>query len=410
MALPSSSSRSGFRFKWLVIAGLIAAAGYYGYGKWGHGAAGGAPGAQGGAPVSIATVIAKPVTEWTEFSGILEAVHAVEVRPRISGQIMQVHFADGELVKKGQPLFTIDPRPYEAEVMRAKGTLASAQSAQANAATELARAKKLIKAKAISQSEYEARVSAFNVANGALATAQGAARAAELNLMYTHITAPISGKISRAEITEGNLVDAGGSAPLLASIVALSPIYASFDVDEQSFLRSIQGVPTAKLKTIPVEVGLGNAQGGAPLAATIHAFDNQIKPGSGTLRVRALLPNKDGSLVPGLYARVRLGTPEPTQAILIHPTAVGTDQSKKFVMRVGEGNKAEYRPVVLGGLVEGLQLVREGLAADDQIIVNGLQRVRPGAPISGTAVDMTTLKPLDAPAAEAPPTAETEAH
>jgi multidrug efflux system membrane fusion protein len=375
--------KGGFRLKWLFTGAALGAAIY-----WGPGLVGGAsnPAAMapgGAAPVSIATVPEKDVIEWREFSGILESINAVEIRPRVSGQIMQVHFTDGAEVKKGQPLFTIDPRPYEATMIGAKASLAEAWAA-------LARAKKLIGSKAISRAEFEAVQSAYDRALSAFKTAQ-------VNLDYTRISAPISGKVSRAEITAGNLVDAGGSAPVLASIVALSPIYASFDVDEQTFLATIQGVPTAKLKKIPVEVGLGNNKG-TPNKASIHSFDNQIAPGSGTIRVRASLPNTDQSLLPGLYAKVRLGTPEAATSALIHPSAIGTDQDKKFVMVVGEGNKAEYRAVELGTLDGGLQIIRSGLKGGEKIVVNGLQRVRPGGDILGTEVDMTTLAPLNPPA------------
>ena len=384
MAPYSASEKRGFPWKFLVFGVVVGAAIYWGPGLF-HKGGGAAPQgmAGGGAPVSIATVVTKPVTEWSEFSGIFQAVNSVEVRPRISGQIMQIHFTDGEIVKKGELLFTIDPRPYEAALITAKASLNEA-------APTLARAKKLINSKAISRAEFDAAQSAYDRALGNF-------KAAELNLEYTRISAPISGKISRAEITVGNLVDAGGTAPLLASIVSLSPIYASFDIDEQNFLKSIQGVPSAKLKKIPVEVGLSNDQG-TPIKATIHSFDNQITAGSGTIRVRALVPNADAALVPGLYARVHLGTPDETDAVLINPTAVGTDQNKKFVMLVGKENKAEYREVTLGTMVDGLQVVRSGLTAGDQIIVNGLQRVRPGAPIAGTPVDMLTLKGAEAPA------------
>lgn len=395
--------KRGFRWGRLVVLVAVVGAGYYFYPKIFHHGDKAADQAQmGGAPVSVATVVTKPVTEWAEFSGIFEAVNSVQVRPRISGQIMQIHFTDGAEVKKGQPLFTIDPRPYEAEQVRAKGALNAAESAATNAGLQLDRAKKLIKTKAISQSEYETRVNAYNEAAGALAAAQGTLRQAELNIGYTHITAPISGKISRAEITEGNLVDAGGQAPLLASIVAISPIYASFDVDEQTFLKAIRGVPAVKLKTVPVEVGLSDEQG-TSIKATIHSFDNQIKPGSGTIRVRALVANKEGALVPGLFARVRLGSVDEKDAVLINPTAVGTDQSKKFVMVLGVGNKATYTEVTLGSIVDGLQVIKTGLKPGDKIIVSGLQRVRPGAPVTPSDVDMLTLKDPNAPAEAAAP-------
>lgn len=358
-------------------------------------------------PVSVARAIEKPVTEWRDFSGILQAVNAVEIRPRVSGAITGIHFTDGAEVKKGQLLFTIDPRPYVAESRRARGALASAQAAQAQAQQDFARAEQLIQSQAISQSEFESRQSALRQANGALESAAGAYSSAQVNVEYSHITAPISGKISRAEITLGNMVDGGPSAPLMASIVDLSPIYASFDVDEQTFLSTIQGVGAAKLKNIPVEVRLGNGQG-KPVEGRIHSFDNQLTPGSGTIRVRAVLDNPDGTLVPGLYARVRMGGAEQKEAVLINPTAVGTDQDKKFVIVIGADTKGEYRTVTLGGMSEGMQIITSGLKPGEMIVVNGLQRVRPGSPVAGTEVDMMSLKPLNPPAdAAAKPAAAT---
>jgi membrane fusion protein, multidrug efflux system len=382
----TDQKKRGFGLKWFIIGALLGAGIYYGPGLI-KGGPTGAP--QGGpvAAVSTAAVISKPVTQWREFSGIFEAVRATEIRPQVSGQITAIHFADGEQVKKGDPLFTIDTRPYEAALTSTKGAFVQAKAA-------LARANKLVKSKAISAAELEQAQSAYDQALGAYQTAQ-------VNLGYCTIRAPISGKVSRAEITEGNIVDAGQSAPLLASVVSVSPIYASFDIDEQTYLKTIQGVPAAKLKTIPVEVGL-SSDTGTPLKARIHSFDNQITPGSGTIRVRATLENTDATLLPGLFARVRIGTADEGEAILINPAAVGTDQSKKFVMVVGEGNKAEYREVKLGSMADGLQIINEGLKAGEQIIVNGLQRVQPGAPIQGTPVDMLTLAPLNPPATEAP--------
>lgn len=379
--------------KWVILLVILSAAAYYVPGMLLGGAgapAGEMPPGMGAPPVSVASVISKPITIWSNFSGMFEAVNAVEVRPRVGGQITAIHFEDGAEVKKGQPLFTIDPRPYEAAMISAKGAFVEAQAA-------LARAKKLIASKAISQAEYE-------IAQSAYSRTLGNYKAAQVNLEYTRIAAPIAGKISRAEITVGNLVDPT-SAPLLASIVDLSPIYASFDIDEKTFLKTIQGVPAAKLKTIPVEVGVGN-DGGGYLSAAIHSFDNQITPGSGTIRVRAMFENADKTLVPGLYARVRIGSADAVDSILIHPTAVGTDQSKKFVMTVGSDNKAEYREVTLGGLFEGLQVITSGLTVGEKIIVNGLQRAQPGSPVTVEEVDMVTLKPLAAPAAAAPTSAD----
>jgi multidrug efflux system membrane fusion protein len=390
----------GFSFKGLLLLALLAAAvfgfkHFRGTGDAGAGGASAMMGMGGPPPVGVAEVVVKPVTEWREFSGMLEAVKSVQVRPRVGGAITDIHFADGEEVKKGEALFTIDTRPYAAEVTRTKGAVATASAAQVNASQEFSRAQKLIKTKAISQSEYEMKASALKQADGALESARGALRTAEVNLGYATITAPISGKISRAEITVGNLVDPSMAQPL-ASIVDLSPIYASFDVDEQTFIAAIQGKPTAKLKTIPVEVAFGNA-GNAAVKARIHSFDNQITPGSGTIRVRALLVNDDQSLVPGLFAKVRLGTVESAESVMIHPTAVSTDQDKKFVLVVDEKNTAQYRLVTLGGMVDGLQVVKDGLKPGEKIVVNGLQRARPGTEVLPQMADMKTLVPFEQP-------------
>ena len=391
-----------FPWKWLVILALLVAAVVYVPKLFGG--AGDAPAADGQAmgapPVSVAKALGKSVVQWSSFSGMLEAVNSVQVRPRVAGQITAIHFADGAEVKKGEALFTIDTGLYAAEEARAKGQMATATAAQQNAAQDFARAAKLIKTKAISQSEYEMKASALKQADGALESARGALRTAQVNLGYATITAPIAGKISRAEITVGNVVDPA-MTNALASIVDLSPIYASFELDEQTFLNTIQGVSAAKLKTIPVEVALGSGDGAPFIAATIHSFDNQITPGSGTIRVRARLDNKDATLVPGLFARVRIGASDVAEAVLINPTAVGTDQNKKFVMGVDDKNIAQYREVTVGSMHDGLQVVTSGLKAGESIIVNGLQRARPGAPVMGSEVDMTTLAPLNASAAGA---------
>jgi multidrug efflux system membrane fusion protein len=378
-----------FPWKWLVILALLGLGAVYGPKL--IGGKGGAPSGMaammgGPPPVSVATVISKPVMQWANFSGVLEAVNAVEVRPRVAGQITAIHFADGAQVKKGQPLFTIDPRPFEAAMISAKASLAEAQSV-------LARAKKLVGSKAISRAEFEAAQAAYD-------RALGNHKTAAVNLDYTRITAPISGKISRAEITRGNLVDPA-MANAMANIVDLSPIYASFELDEQTFLKTIQGVSAEKLKTIPIEVAFGNA-GENYTKATVHSFDNQIMPASGTIRVRATLENADATLVPGLFARVRIGSADVADAVLIHPTAVGTDQSKKFVMVVDDKNVAQYREVTLAGVEDGLQIIASGLNAGERIIVNGLQRAQPGTPVTPEAADMQTLAPLNAPEAEQP--------
>lgn len=382
--------------KFLLWGAIFGGVLYYGFGYIGSASHPSATAAQAGVPVSVARVVSQPVTLWNEFSGIFEAVQSVEIRPRVSGQITAIHFKDGQDVAKGTPLFTLDTRPYEAELIRAKGALATAQSALNNAKADYARAAQLIKSRAISRSEFDARLSAYKQAQGALETAQGTVKSAQVNLAYTHIAAPISGKIGRAEITVGNQVEAGASSPILATIVTLSPIYASFTIDEQTYLNTISGISAAQLNNIPVQVGLSNTNT-TPIAAHIQSFDNQLAASSGTIRVRAQVDNTDKTLLPGLYARVRIGTAAPVMAILIHPSAVGTDQSKKFVMVVDEQSKAQYREVTLGSLSDGLQVVTAGLKPEEKIIVNGLQRVRPDSLIAGTDVDMTSLNPIVSP-------------
>ena len=349
-------------------------------------------------PITMAAVIEKDVTEWTEFAGRVQAVDDVEVKPKVSGTIEKVHFQDGAQVQKGDVLFTIDPRPYQAEYDRQIGAVSAAESALTNAKQEIARAKNLMQSKAISKREYDERASTLRIADGNFKAAKGALDATKLNMEYTKVVAPISGKVSRAEITEGNIVNAGGNAPGLTRIVALSPIYISFDVDEQTFLSNIQNYPAEALKQIPVQVGLAN-QTDTPIPATIHSFDNQLNVSSGTIRVRAINENADGKLVPGLFARVKLGTPKAESHILINEKAIGTDQSKKYVFVVNAQNMAEYHEVTLGSVVDGLRVVRSGLKAGDRVIVNGLMRVRPGAPVTPEMVDMQTGgAPVAAPA------------
>lgn len=361
-----------------------------------------------GAPVSAAFVIEKEVTEWSEFSGRLEAMDNVEVKARVSGAIEKVHFQDGSLVKQGDPLFTIDQRPYSAEVEKAKGALASAESAYRNAVTDLERAKGLLSSSNISKRDYDARESNVRITEGNVKAAKGNLDAAQVNLDYTVIKAPISGKVSRAEITEGNVITSGVNTPVLTNIVSLSPIYASFEVDEQTFLQNIYNTSPESLKNIPVKINLAD-DGAENIIGKIHSFDNQLNVASGTIRVRATIDNEDGKLVPGLFARVRLGSPEAKKAILVNEKAIGTDQSKKFVYVVSPNNTAEYHEVTLGQPVDGLRVVHTGLKSGDKIIVNGLVKVRPNAPVQPEMVDMTSLddknpqnitgdKPNDGPA------------
>jgi multidrug efflux system membrane fusion protein len=340
--------------------------------------------AAGGPPVSAAVVVQKSVAETQEFSGRLEAIDHVEIRPRVSGFITAVNFKPGSEVKKGDVLFVIDPRPFQAEASRADAAANSARAKADLAKLELARAEKLLADKAIAQREFDERASALKELDATARAAASAAEAARLNLSYTQVTSPINGRVSKAEITLGNLVDPNA---VLTSVVSLDKIYASFDGDEDTFLRV--GGQAYKGQPVTVKVGLAN-EAGFPHEGKLEFVDNQLDTRTGSVRMRATFDNKDRSLVPGLFARVQLdGGTATRSSLLINDRAVGTDQNRKFVFVVGADNKAEYRPVVLGPNIEGLRVVRDGLKAGEKIVVNGLQRVRPGAPITPQMVDMT---------------------
>lgn len=339
------------------------------------------------ATVDVAAVVSRNITDWQSYSGRLEAVDHVDIRPQVSGTLTAVHFKDGSLVKKGDVLFTIDPRPYAAEVERAQAQLAAADANVTYTAANLARNQRLINDNAISRSDFE---QTQNASRGALAN-QLAARAAlvsaRLNLEYTRITAPVSGRVSRAEITVGNLVSAGG-AQVLTTVVSVSHIYASFDVDEQSFLKYINPEQAGKSGAAPVYLGLAN-ETDFPRLGHVSSVDNSLNTSSGTIRVRAEFDNPDGTLIPGLYARIRLGGGQPHPSVLVNEQAVGTDQDKRFVLVVNHDNHTAYREVKLGAQQQdGLRVVDSGLQAGDRIVVNGLQRVKPGDPVTPHIVTM----------------------
>jgi multidrug efflux system membrane fusion protein len=339
------------------------------------------------APVSVASALERPVTEFDEFSGRLEAIEKVEVRPRVSGYIESIHFAPGAMVKRGATLFVIDPKPYQAEVERAEAALASAEARLALADSELARARRLLDDHAVAQRELEERVNAQRDAQATIRSSKAALDIARLNLGYTRITAPIDGRISRAEVTVGNLVAAGAGGPALTSIVSTSPMYATFEVDERAFLKYAAHPQRQGGKALPVALGLAS-EDGYPRKGAIEFVDNRLDPQSGTIRVRALFDNTDGVLTPGMFARVKLGSGAAKPAVLIDDRAIGTDQSRKFVFVVGTENKVAYREVKLGPLVDGLRVVREGLNPGERIVVNGLQRVRPGVLVAPNEVPM----------------------
>jgi membrane fusion protein, multidrug efflux system len=338
--------------------------------------------AQAGPPVSAAAVLEKPITETQEFSGRLEAIEHVDIRPRVSGFITAVNFKPGAEVKKGDVLFVIDPRPYQAEADRAEAAAKAARAKSDLARIELNRAEKLLGDKAIAQREYDTSASGQKELEANARAAEAQAAAARLNLAYTRVTAPIDGRVSKAEITLGNLVDA---TAILTSVVSLDRIYASFDGDEETYLRVSNEAHAGH--PVPVRVGLVNEEG-FPHEGKLEFVDNQLDTRTGSVRLRATFENKDRSMAPGLFARVQIGGGATKNALLITDRAIGTDQSHKFVFVVGKDGKAEYREVTLGPVVDGLRVVRAGLKPGEKIVVNGLQRVRPGAPITAQTVPM----------------------
>ena len=375
----------------LTAVGAVVSALFAGAGGKANATANSAPPA---IPVSVAAVSETDVTAWDEFSGRLEAVERVDVRSRVAGAVQAVHFREGALVKKGDLLLTIDPAPYAAEAERAEAQVAAAQARATHAQSDHARAQRLRDDGAISQREYDDRVNALREADANLRAAQAQREVARLNLGYTQVRAPVSGRVGRLEVTVGNLVSAGPGAPVLTTLVSVSPIYASFDADEQVIAKALRDMPggssaRALIEKIPVQMGTA-ASGETPFTGRLQLIDNQVDAKSGTVRVRAAFDNKDGALIPGQFARIRMGQARPLRAVLVSERAVGTDQNKKFVLVVGEGNKAEYREVVLGPSVEGLRVVQSGLKAGERIVVNGLQRVRPGAVVEPQAVAMAS--------------------
>ena len=354
-------------------------------------------------PVSVAVVEQRDVALWDEFSGRLEAVERVDVRSRVAGAIKAVHFREGALVKDGEALITIDPDPYAAEVDRAKAQVLAAEARLAYAQKELERARRLQQANsgAISESNVDQRVGAHREAEGNLRAAQAALQAAQLNLDYTEVRAPVAGRVGKLEITVGNLIAAGPGAPVLTTLVSVDPVYASFNADEEVVARALKSLGAnahAQVDRIPVRMNTATTNG-TTHEGHLQLIDNQVDARSGTVRVRAVFGNAEGSLIPGQFARLRMGQPKTEPALMVNERAIGTDQNKKYVMVVGADNKAAYREVTLGVFVDGLRMVTNGLTAGERIVVNGLQRVRPGALVAPKLVSMTGSDQAQAPAA-----------
>lgn len=340
--------------------------------------------------VSVASALEREVTEWDEFTGRLEAVEAVQVRPRVSGYIESVNFGAGSVVRKGDLLFVIDPRPYQAELDKAQAELARAQARIELADSDVARSDRLRSIKAVSEEEYDQKVNAAREARANVAAARAAAEIAHLNLSFTRVTAPIAGRVSKAEVTAGNFVSSGNT--LLTSLMSIDPIYVTFEGDEQVYLKyrelARRGERVSSTERAnPVLVGLAN-EAGYPHQGSMVFVDNQIDPRTGTIRARAALDNKEGWFTPGLFARVKLLGHDRYSAVLVDDRAIGTDQSQKFVYVIDTNNTVTYRSVKVGRLADGLRIVQQGLSPGEVVVVNGLQRVHPGAVVTPQRVAM----------------------
>jgi len=348
--------------------------------------------------VSVSQPIERAVSDSLEFTGRVEAVEAVDVRARVSGYITKVDFDAGALVKEGDLLFEIDPREYQAAVDRAEGDIARLRANLTRASAEVARTQKLRSSGAVSEREVDLATASKGGTEGELVAAQAQLAKAKLDLQFTRVTAPITGRASRAEITTGNLVVVGADGgPILTTIVSLDPVWVYFDVDEPSVLR----LRAAELRrtgrpltpeniaslNIPVEVGLTN-ENGFPHTGRIDFIDNRVDPATGTMRVRAVLENKDGLLSPGFFVRVKIATGEPKPTLLVTERAIGTDQGRKYVLVVNDKNVVEYHEVQLGALADGLRAITSGLTPGEWVVVNGIQRARPGITVAPQKVAM----------------------
>jgi RND family efflux transporter MFP subunit len=333
--------------------------------------------------VTVARPVERELTDWDEYTARLEAVDSVEVRARVSGYLESVHFREGSLVKKGDLLFQIDPRPYEAQLRRAQGDLELAESRVNLAQENLARVAFLMKSQAMSKEEAETRAAAVRQAEAGVAAAQAAVDAAKLDVEFTRITAPVSGRVSRKLVTEGNLINGGigTQGTLLTTIVSLDPLYVYFEANERDYLKYVRlaksgARPSTRDFKNPVFVGTADEQG-FPHQGFMDFVDNQIDRGTGTIQWRGIVPNPDGLLAPGLFVRLRLVGSGRYHALLIPDDAVQSDQAQKFVWVVDGDNRVRYRQVTCGTLHDGLRVVTEGLTPADRVIVHGVQRARP---------------------------------
>jgi multidrug efflux system membrane fusion protein len=344
--------------------------------------------------VTVAEVPTREITEWDEVSGRFEAVDAVEIRPRVSGYLRRVAFAEGKEVRKGDVLFEIDPRPYQADLARAEAALDQARSGAELAARDVERARRLVEVKAISREEFDGRVSAATQGTASVRGAEAMVTTARLNLEWTRVRSPINGRVGRAEVTEGNLVQAGPpAATLLTTVVSLDPIYVTFETDEATYLKysalaRAGSRPSSRDAKSPISLGLANEDGAFPHTGYVDFVDNQLNPQTGTIRTRAVFSNRERLFTPGLFARLKLSGSGRYSATLVLDRAIGTDQDKKFLLVVKPDSTVEYRPIRIGRLVDGFRVVLSGVEPGERIVINGLQRVRPGMKTTPTMTAM----------------------
>lgn len=346
--------------------------------------------------VGVSPVVERDVTDFFETTGRTTAVDTVDIRARVSGYLVKINFKDGDQVKQGDVLFEIDPRPFDAQQLQAEGELARWEAQKKKAEADLARNQRLLPTGAASQKELDSAIAAKGTADAEITSARGRLDQAKLSVEFAKVTAPVNGRVSKANVTVGNLVEL---STLLTTLVSTDPMWMYFDIDERTVLQyranyraAHQGaeVKDARDLDIPVEIGLANDEGYS-LKGKMDFVDNRVDPATGTMLARAVFDNANRHLTPGLFVRVRLPLGDPTHSLLVNERAIGTDQGTKYVLVVNDQSVVEFRPVKLGPLSDGQRVIREGVKAGERVITAGIQRARPGI----------TVKPQQASAAGA---------
>ncbi len=348
--------------------------------------------------VTVSQPVSREVTEWEEYTGRLEAIESVEVRARVNGYLQSIHFKNGVTVKQGDLLFVIDPRPYQTELERAKAELALATARLERMGKDLARAQMLVRSRAVSEEEVDTRISDQRQAQESVQAARATVNAAQLNVEFTQVRAPISGRISRNLISVGNLINGGTTqSSLLTTIVSLDPIYCYFEADERAYLKGIRQLrngdhANSRTGKQPVYMALADEEN-FPHQGSIDFVDNRLDQNTGTITARAVIPNPDLLLAPGLFARLRIPSGSKYKALMLPPEALGSDLSQQFVFVVDAQNLVQYRKVTPGPIIDGWRVIRDGIQSDDWVIVKGVQRVRTGAKVDPLKQDSASSQP-----------------